>query len=369
MQLSRWAVCALVLAAGTAHAEPTDERRASASLSVYSDNDHITVVTPSAGVQLPIGESLGFDANVVADVISGASVDVVSEASPTPISERRLEVGAGVAWQFHRLAAARLRAIGSTEHDFDALRINLGFNVELAQHNTTLDVDYMGGPDRVTSVVDPTFEQRRTNHRLMTTLTQVVDPRTYVDLAMEGQYAHGFQGSPYRTVPIADPLTSMLVRVQEATPKVRKGAAVRVRVRRAVDAAARLALHLSYRYYIDDWSVDSHTAALTAIAQTSARTELGVTLRGYLQSAADFYQPRYQLVDGAVPELRTRERRLGRMRSVHAAATFDIQLGDGHDSGLRLVLAAALLGFWWPDFPAQRRRLAGSMTISVSSPF
>lgn len=370
MQLTRCVVAAGVLfAAGSARAQSVDERRATASFRVYADDDHLTVVSPSAGMQVPMGDDVSFDTNVAADVISGASVDVISEASPTAIDETRLEVGAGATWRFHRLASARVRGIASHERDYDALRLNLGFNVELAQRNTVIDLDYMGGPDEVGSSVDPMFEKHRTSHRLMTTITQVVDRRTYLDLAVEGSYADGFHASAYRTVPVSDPLSSELMRVPEVTPTVRKGVAALIRARRAIDAAARLAVHASYRYYVDDWSVDSHTGIVTAIARTSRRTVVGLSLRGYLQSAADFYQPRYELVGGELPVLRTRERRLGRMRSVQASATFDLQLTERGDSGPRLVFAAALMGFSWPDFPAQQRRMAGTMTISASSAF
>lgn len=362
-------VCALLLASANALSQPAPgERRASATLSIYSDNDHMTVVSPSTGLQTPINDAVSFDTRVTADVISGASVDVISEASPTAIEETRLEVSAGMSWRLHRLATARGRVIGSHERDYDSWRINLGANVELAQRNTTLDLDYTAGKDDIGSAVDPTFVARRTDHRLAATLTQILDRRTYLDLVVEAQHGDGFHASVYRHVPIVDTQTTALLRVPEQTPRLRQAIAMLLRARRALDPRGRFALHASYRFYVDDWGVASHTGALSSILALSDRAKLGASLRGYLQSGAEFYQPRYALVAGAVPELRTRDRRLGQMRTLFGSVTLDYGLSRD-PAAPRLVVACALMKFWWPEFPAQGQRTAAVLTLGASSAF
>lgn len=362
------AVCAVSFSS-PALGQTIDDRRASASFRVYTDNDHMTVVSPSAGAQAPVTETLGVDANVTADIISGASVDVISEASPTAISETRIEGGVGVSWRSHRLATLRARTTFSHEPDFESLRLSIGANVELAKRNTTVDVLYVAGADSIGTTVDPTFDKSRRVHQLTATLTQAVDERTYVDIVGEGRRASGYHANPYRTVPIIDATSPTFMRVEEVTPRLRHAGALQARVRRAIDARARVVAHLSYRLYQDSWSVRSHTGTLTTIGQFTKRVRLGLTMRGYTQSAADFFRSNYVLDGGMAPALRTRERRLGRMRSLFGGATADVALSERIDQGPRIVIAGSLMRFWWPDFPAQSERTALSLTVAASAVF
>ncbi len=362
----------LVAIPATAAAQPEDDRRGSASLRVYADDDDMTVVSPSAGAQAPVTDDVTVDVNAAADIISGASVDVVSEASPTAISETRVELGVGGTWRAARTWTLRSRAIGSHEDDYQSIRLSVGGAVELAARNATVDLEYVYGYDDVGSVVDDALSESRTSHRVIATFTHIVDRRTYADVAVDVQRAAGFHASSYRTVPIVDPLTPIVMRVPEATPEVRAALAVRVGARRAFGASHQWFAHADYRFYADDWDVASHTGTLAGIHRWAAgRWQLGVRLRGYTQRAAEFYAPRYELSPtGQAPTLRTRERRLGAMHTAYAGVTADWQLSPGlADERPHLVLAAAGMRLWWPDFPAQTHRNATMVTASIDAPF
>ena len=373
VQLARCGLAALVVAvlSATATAQPEDDRRGSAGLRIYTDDDDMTVVSPSAGAQTPVGASVVVDVNTTADVISGASVDVVSEASPTAISETRVELGLGASWGVARTITLRSRAIGSYEPDYLSVRAQGGVTLELAERNATLDLEYTGGVDSVGSVVDDEFSESRSIHRGVVTFTHVLDTRTYADVAVDLQRMSGFHASPYRTVPIVDPLTPVILRVPEVTPRVRAAVAARVGVRRAFGANNRWFGHADYRVYRDDWSIASHTVSLSSIRSwRRGRFQLGVRLRGYVQSAAEFYAPHYELDgDGGAPELRTRERRLSRMRTLFGGVTADWQLGSGQsDERPHVVIAVGGMRMAWPDFPAQDRRNAMMVTALVDAP-
>ncbi len=366
LQLASLAVAVWVcLAPGHARAQG-DERRVSAGLRIYTDDDHITVVSPSAGAQTPVTETVVVDVNATADIVSGASVDVISEASPGAISEKRIEVGLGAGWRVLRLLELRGRAVLSHEEDYDSARLLLGTGLDLFQKNTRLELEYRAGLDHVGAVTRPDFSARRRGHRLTSTITQIVDRHTYVDLVVEGEITSGYHGNPYRTVPIIDPASTELVRVDEVTPDVRRRGALRGRLRRGF---ARFFLHADYRFYVDDWGVMSHTATATGIMPVGDRMRIGLRTRAYTQSAADFYQSAYTLEDdGGLPALRTRERRLGTMHSLYGAVIGERALGRGDgDERPRLVLALGFMHFFFPDFAAQSHRNAMAMTVGLTS--
>jgi hypothetical protein len=366
VQLAR-AIALVALAAGTARAQPADgDRRATGSLRVYADDDHMTIVSPHAGARAAIGDRATVEAAATADVISGASVDVISEASPTAIDETRVEGTLGISYAVTRTARLRARGTGSHENDYDSVGGELGGAVELAQRNTTVDLAARARADRVGRADDPSVEHARSSQQLTLTVTQLIDRASLIDLVVEGTRDAGYMASPYRTVPLIDPASPALMRVPEEVPRRRRSLAAMVRLRRAF--GSRLFGHGSVRYVRDDWSIDSVTGTLSLLTSPIARLRLGGQLRLYAQDGADFYQPRYQLEDGAVPDYRTRDRRLGTMQSAHVTATSDLAITGAAD-GPRLVTAAGVAGFRFPDFPAQRRRLALILTVALSSSF
>lgn len=340
------------------------ERLGSASVAVYADDDHMTVVSPSAGAQATVNESLSVDANFTADVISGASVDVISEASPSPIEETRLEFGAGLQWRTTSTVALRFRAIGSSENDWDSVRLNAGAQLELAQRNTTLDASYVFGRDWIGTVNDLDFGEDKQSHRMAITLTQIVDSRTLVDLVAEFQLSRGYHSNPYRTIPLADEVDNQFMRIDEQTPDQRAGGTGLVRVRRALSDRWIAAGH--YRFYADEWSVTSHTAQATLIHELTSALQLGALVRAYSQSGADFYKPHYAMINGVLPSLRTKERRLGEMTTLSGRITTEIAIGgDVESATAHLLLAAGAMRFSFPEFPAQTRRTATTANVSL----
>jgi hypothetical protein len=351
----RLQLIAAICAARVAHADGD----ASGTLRVYADDDHVTVVSPSASARFDAGPWLRLDTGVAADAVTGASVDVVTSASPATIHERRVEGTIDATAAVSRTGTAGARVIASHENDYDALHVAVHGAIELAKRNTTLAGTYDEGFESASSVMDPTFHAGRRTHRAVATLTQILDRRTYVDLVLDGSLARGYHASPYRSVVIEDPASSAIMRVSEVTPRLREAAAASVRIRRAL--GEQWAVHASYRFYLDDWDLHSHTASVDALTERPGGTRLGVGVRGYVQDAASFYRERYT---GAVPALRTHDRTLGAMATAEVHAAVDLPLGE-----LRIVLSLGVLQMWFFDFAPQRERTALTTTLGVDRPF
>jgi hypothetical protein len=347
------------LAAAPAIAQET-EPGVEAALRVYSDDDRVTVITPAATAHTAAGP-IDVDLAASVDVVSAASVDVVSSASPELFEEQRWELSATGTWAATRTIGLRAGLIGSHERDYDSLRARAGWRAELARRNLTIDVDYTGGVDRIQRTGDPGFARRRTDHQLVASFTQLIDPRTYADVVVELKRAHGYQANPYRTVLVTDAEVPEVMTVDEATPRLRLGAAGLARVRRALGARPWY-VHGWYRFYADDWGVHSHTAGAQLLAELGGVLG-GVSARGYHQDRADFHRASYALEDGAPPALRTADRALGAMDSVHVDLTCDVGVGSS-----RLIASLGALHLRFLDSPAQASRTALLAAVGFRQP-
>jgi len=99
--------CAL-LALGLARPAQAAEGEVSTALLVYSDDDHVTVISPRLGGRAELG-ALTLDARYTVDAVSAASVDLVTAASPAGFSELRHQASGAAE---HALGAgARVRVI------------------------------------------------------------------------------------------------------------------------------------------------------------------------------------------------------------------------------------------------------------------
>lgn len=356
MRLQLTIATLVMLAASAARAEPPPDE-VSGTLRVYADDDHLTVVSPSAHGQVAAAR-LGVDVDAAVDAVSAASVDVMTSASPRAVSERRVEAGVGVtAWPGER-AALRLGALVSHEHDYDAVRGDATATVELAQRNTTLALRGQVELDRATAVGDPMFHGARRGGGVLATATQLIDRRTIADLAIDARLADGWHGSPYRTVIVHAIDQPTFTRWSEATPAVRRALAAALRVRHAI--GERWVGVASARGYLDDWDVHSATATVEARRALAGDARLGVVARGYLQDGASFWRRRQP--DGAMPPaLRTADRTLGPMASAQLEVIGERRLGAA-----RVTAAVGGLGLWYLDAAAQARRLAITTTLSVT---
>ncbi|MCE9574513.1 MAG: DUF3570 domain-containing protein, partial [Deltaproteobacteria bacterium] len=247
----------------------------------------------------------------------------------------------------------------SHERDDDAVRLGLGSIAELADRNTTLEVRARLGRDRATDVTDPSFAGDRTTAGAVAVITQLVDARTVADVTVDGSWADGWQGSPYRRVRIADPTMPVVTLWREATPARRLALAAAVRVRRAIATSWFAAA--SARGYVDDWAVHSGTATLELRRRFGA-TLLGAEVRGYLQDGASFWVRR-QPDALAPPRYRTADRTLGPMATASAELIGERALGADH-----VTLAIGAMRLWFLDDAAQSRRLAATVTLTFAAP-
>jgi hypothetical protein len=202
--------------------------------------------------------------------------------------------------------------------------------LDLADHNSTLELRLTAEGDRVGRSGDELFSRPLTVLGGRFGYTQVIDPQMLVQLAYEIGHAEGFQSSPYRFVGVGGDGrcggTAMLC-VPETHPSVRTRHALVVRGRRAFDD--QLSLHLDYRFYVDDWGLYANTAALQLNWMHDEDGLFALRYRLHQQGAAAFYRSTYPEPSGTLRFV-TRDRELSPLWTHRVALSYErgVPLGD-----------------------------------------
>ncbi len=292
---------------------------------VYSNNDGLRVISPWIQARQQVSGPVSVQVESRTDIITAASVDMISGASPS-FQDIREEVGFLSTYDQAGLAG-HAGYTYSTEHDTHTHTMTVGGSKELLSRNLTLALAYGLGLDRLGSVREPeAMWHDRTSHRLDATVTQVLSPTAIVSAAYTMQQIEGFQSSPYRLVPLVPHdstqwLKSQAQWVAERHPTSRGRHGFTLEGRKAV--GRWLTLRALYRGYLDTWAVRSNTGEVGATFDLGHGWEIGLFERLYWQSNASFYRSMYS-VDRAYI---TRDRRLAAQWS--ESVTLDIRARFG----------------------------------------
>ena len=294
MQLIRAALRGAALAAGVIAALATGARGDTAFVSkvqVYTDSDHTQVVSPTVQAQADVNPDTTVSLGYVADIVTSASVDIVSQASPTTIHDTRHQVSVGGSHAFEPFTV-RTGYSYSKENDYLSHTLHAGLERALFDKNTTLALGYGLSLNTVGRVDDMNFSRALTVHTVAATWTQLVSPRSILQLTYELGYAAGFQASPYRFVPVRPSVEAAPeLWIAETDPDARWRNALVLGANHAIGTAS--SVQADYRLYRDTWGITSHTLGARYFVNVTPRLELRLRERFYTQGAATFYQDNY----------------------------------------------------------------------------
>jgi hypothetical protein len=281
--------------------------RFSSKFSVYADNNHTTVLSPAVGVSQELGAGFNLSAGWAADAVSSASVDIVSNATKH-IEEVRNEYRGGLSFTRGDTSAG-VTYIYSREPDYRSSVFGGSFKQDFAQRNASLTLAYSINLDDIGRHGDPQFAGHQRVHSANVAFSQILTKRTLGQLSYAFIYHDGFQSSPYRYVPIYGggpgspppitpagvPQSSPTQSVLETDPMQRVRHSFVLRIAQLL--GAETSLQADYRFYFDDWGINSHTIGLMFFWPISPRWLLRVRNRVYAQASdAYFYQPFYTQV-------------------------------------------------------------------------
>lgn len=225
------------------------------------DGGGVTIDGPSILVRKSVGKSVSLSANYYVDMVSSASIDVITTASPYTEERTQYSV-AGDYLRGNTTISAGYTS--SVESDFDANTYHLAVSQDMFGQLTTLTMSYAYGDDTVGKSDDPDFTRDNTRQQYGIGLTQILTRNMIAALNIEVITDEGFLNNPYRSVRFQDAsLGSGYDFEKELYPRTRTSNAFGIRTKYFLPY--RAALEAQYRYYADTWDIESHTASLTYI--------------------------------------------------------------------------------------------------------
>lgn len=335
-------------------------------------DDRVSVEKFVANVGGNISETDNVDMQVVFDTMTGATptgaVETSNVVSVTgtsgaggftaggqatalaPFDDTRLAVDFGWESEHSRTFRSTFGAAVSVESDYTSM----GASFDLAKdtedklmtfatglsfsHDT---ISQTGGqtPAPLSNVNEQSMldEGERNSFELMFGLTNVLGRRTVWQNNVWFGYSDGYHTDPYKVVSVANEDDVEFERLYESRPGDRQRNVYYSKlVHRVAEAQT---MHLSYRYYSDDWEVKSHTIDLKYRFDLTGGQYIEPQLRGYSQTGAEFFTRAIavdEFQDGNLPEFATADNRLDDSTGATVGLKFGKPVGENGEARVRI---------------------------------
>jgi hypothetical protein len=315
---------------------------ASSEIATYADSDHVYVFTPSiAGTIANEIAGWSLKGSYLVDVVSAASADIVSTASP-PFLEAR-HVGTLMGTYKPRTIGISANVAGSFEPDYTSLLAGGTLTADMFDKHLTALFNYGHLHDIAGRSGTPysVFARVLDRDAFKLGASIVVDRATTLAFVGDVMIEYGDPSKPYRYVPLFAPgvtvpagasvdqvnQTRLSERALEQLPTTRQRYALTMRWAHRLASST---IRLDERAYADSWGLKATTTDARWIFDCGRRVELGPHARFYGQTGVDFWQRTYTFDpnDGGYPSLRTGNRELSPLVNVTGGGSIRIDLGD-----------------------------------------
>ncbi len=382
--------------ASTRKLEDTSTKHASLEIATYADGDHVTVFTPSIAASIEnVLQGASLKGRYIVDVVSAASADVVSTASPRWTEVRH--AGSLEATYKPKTFGVTLAGSVSSEPDYFSFGVGSEMTLDLNDKNTTLSAGFGFGHDDVgrcgaensLANTGPTctsfgvFERAVNRTSFNFGLLQLLGPATTGALVFDVGLESGDQSKPYRYVPMFAPGTQAPLgasyqwvtenrlpeRPLEQTPLSKRRIALSGRLAHRFDGST---LKVEERLYADTWALFASTTDLRWIFDAGKRVGFWPHARFHGQSAVSFWKRAY--VSGAaapgwdLPVFRTGDRELGPLWTATGGGGLYVYVGSANDpqtARLTLQVDGMYTSFLDDLYISSRAGIISSLTFEV----
>jgi len=267
-----------------------------------------------------------------ADIVSNASIDVVTTASP--YHETRNEFGFGADYAV-RDSVLTFLASRSTEPDYIANAFNFDVSTETFSGMTTVGLGYTYGSDDVGKKGEGFFDHA-THYRYRLGVSQILTPTWLANANFEVVSDSGFLASPYRVALVFG------AAVPERLPGTRTSRTLQFRL--IGEVAPTLSVRGEYRYFWDTWDIHAQNFGVGAAYRMGEKWLLDGYARYYTQNGALYF------TNNATSETQyvTRNRQLSPFSSWTAGAKVTYAL-TGVPGRYQVFLNGAL-EYWKTDY-------------------
>jgi hypothetical protein len=276
------ALAALVLL-GVARAGVLPDDRADLMYHRY-EGGGLTVDGPSVLVRKKFGDHVSAAYNYYVDMISSASIDVVTQASP--YTETRTQNSLSVD-AIDGKSTYSAGYIYSKEPDYKAQTAFASISQDMFSDLTTVTFGYTRGWDKVGERGTPRNDPVD-HHGWNVGVTQVLTRNLLLNLSYEATASQGFLANPYRQVRYLDPAESLGYAFEKQVyPQNHSGNAGSAVLKYFLPW--RAAVTGNFRYFSDNWGIRAQTGELGYTQPVRRAWTLDTHVRYYHQNHADFY--------------------------------------------------------------------------------
>lgn len=382
VRIAKQLTLAMVLAV-RAHADGGSVvARASTEVAAYSDTDHVGVLTPSiTGRVASLTSGWSVDASYLADMISAASVDIVSTASQRWTELR--QAGTLDATYKPGNFGASVESSVSSEPDYLAYAIGGTLMADFDERNVTVLLGYGYGHDTIGRTGTPfsVYSHTLEHDAMKLGFTRVLDRSTLFGLTADVTLEDGDRSKPYRYIPMFSPQVAPSVpagaslqlvtalrtpeRPLEQLPLQRDRFALTARLARRYQ---RSTVRVDARVYADSWSLFAVMTDVRYLMDFGRRFTVGPHARYYVQSGVSFWKIAYVASGDEVPALRTGDRELGPLMNITGGASARYAIGPRMNPDawtLGAHLDVTYTGFFADLYITRRLAQLGALTLEA----
>jgi hypothetical protein len=288
--VSRMAVLAALLLVRATSADVLPDDRADLFYSKYSGGG-MDITGESVLVRKKITENFAVEANYFVDKVSGASIDVLSQASQ--IKDERKQKSGTIEY-VHDKTTYSLSYINSVENDYKSNTTSFSLKQDMFGDLTTLTLGYTHTDDGVGEnnggVIAWLGHAQSIGYDVG--VSQILTKNLIAGLNLNVITDNGYLANPYRSYRYLDSGNAKGYSLaSQIYPDTRTSTAVQTEVKYYLPY--RAAITGSYRYFTDTWGIVGNTYELDYTHPISNIWILEGRVRFYKQNNANFYSDLY----------------------------------------------------------------------------
>src|SRR5882762_7493681 len=285
--LARPVATAALLIFGVAGAAVLPDDRADVFYSDYKGGG-MDIKGESVLVRKKFSEQFAVEANYFIDKVSGASVDVLSQASV--IKDERKQKSISLDY-IHNKTQYNLSYTNSTERDYISNTTHFSLSQDMFGDLTTVTLGFTDSRNKVgenngtANKPDVAWLGHSESRSFLAGLSQVVTKDLIAGLTFEVITDQGLLSNPYRSIRYR--VDTGYAFGAPVYPNTRTSTAVEGRVKYYLPYRAAVAV--SHRYFTDTWGIRANTTEVGYTQPISNLWILEGRFRFYKQQAANFY--------------------------------------------------------------------------------
>lgn len=253
-------------------------------------NDLMTVHANYFSAAMGLTDSSNLNLKLEYETMSGASpIFMTPDVDGTPllvksgasVTDERTSVSATYSYDFGS-SKLSLTPSWSDENDYSSTALTAQYELELNGGNSTVAFGAGFADDQVWAT-GADIKNDKQGSSAFVGLTQVLTTKSLMQFNLSFANESGFLSDPYKLVQIQDTIAN------DARPDDRTQTSALARYIRHMGDG--FSLRLAYRYFQDDWDVQSHTLEAAWYQETKSGWLINPGIRYYTQEKARFYEP------------------------------------------------------------------------------